>query len=524
MLPIVTISQMRAIDTASIDGDGARGFAYMRAAAKGLYEVARQLLARSPDGIIGVVCGSGNNGGDGFVAAALLLEQGYSVRCYTIAEPLQLRGEARQGYDEYFAHNNPLLVIRCAQEIPDFSPCTLLIDALLGTGSRGEPRPLVAALIDAMNQSALPILAVDTPSGMDNDRGSVAPSCIRAHTTVAMGFAKIGSFFSPAKSFVGRLIVQELDYPHTIVESFHPTLFAPDHEHFCTILPPRHPEGSKHAHGLVCMVCGSPGMSGSAALAAQAALRSGCGMVHAAIPRSIFDVLSIKLNEVVLHPLSQTTQGSVACAAAAEVLALSATMQALCIGPGLSHHPDTTAAVRGIVSQATVPIVLDADGLNAYKERAEELKLHRSPLIITPHAGEWERLFGPLPPEPQAACERLQTIATEYRMTIVYKGAPTLIASGQGRVYLLASGNSGMATAGSGDVLSGIITALIAQGSSVQDAAVLGVYLHGKAGDYAARARSEYSLIASDIIEHLGAAFMSLLGGQDAGDGLSLGV
>jgi NAD(P)H-hydrate epimerase len=336
-----------------------------------------------------------------------------------------------------------------------------------------------------------------------------------------MGFAKIGSFFYPAKGCVGRLIVQELDYPKHIVEQFHHTLYAPARHDVQSMLPPRHPGGSKHDHGLVCMVCGSPGMSGSAALAAQAALRSGCGMVHAAIPRSIFDVLSIKLNEVVLHPLAQTAEGSVAPAAVPQVAALCGSMQALCIGPGLSHHPDTSAAVRHIVKDNTLALLLDADGINAYKGCAAELKNHASPLIITPHRGEWERLFGPLPSEPGAACARLQDIATDYRMTIVYKGAPTLIATPQGRVYLLASGNSGMATAGSGDVLSGIISALLAQGSSAEDAAVLGVYLHGSAGDYAATERSEYGLIASDIVEHLGAAFLSLLRAEESGDGLT---
>jgi NAD(P)H-hydrate epimerase len=259
------------------------------------------------------------------------------------------------------------------------------------------------------------------------------------------------------------------------------------------------------------MLCGSRGMLGSATLACSAALRSGCGMVHAVVPAGSIDTLSVKLTETVLHAVAETAAGSLASAAAATVRELAGRAQSLCIGPGLSTQEETARLVRALVSELSLPCVLDADGLNAYRGHAADFKGHAGPLVITPHAGEWQRLFGPLPTEPLAMIASLRKTAVDHTMTILYKGNPSLVAAADGRCFVLPVGNSGMATAGAGDVLSGIIAGLLAQGAEPTDAALLGAWLHGAAGDAAATARTEYCLIASDIVEHLPHAFRRLL-------------
>jgi ADP-dependent NAD(P)H-hydrate dehydratase / NAD(P)H-hydrate epimerase len=251
------------------------------------------------------------------------------------------------------------------------------------------------------------------------------------------------------------------------------------------------------------MVCGSRGMTGSATLASVAALRTGCGMVHLASPESVVPVLETKLTEVVIHGIKETKSGKPSFSAAEYLLDKSKECQSLCIGPGISHEDETSRLVRQCVAASEIPVVLDADGLNAFKGNSRELKNHKAPLVVTPHSGEWTRLFGSLPQHPIEVANALRKTAQDYDMTILYKGNPTIIAVPSGSVFLSPYGNSGMATAGCGDVLSGIITSLVAQGATVPEAAVLGAFIHGHAGDAAARELGEYSMVAGDVVENI---------------------
>jgi NAD(P)H-hydrate epimerase len=510
MIPILTVSQMRKIDEQAIGKDPAVGFTYMMKAGQGLFDAVKEIVPDPKLGDVAIICGKGNNGGDGFTVAKLLIEAGYTVMCYTLCQPGELKGEAKIAFEKYDGIEGNSLVLDDVADLEPMSKCSLIIDAVLGTGIKGDPHGVSAEVIEAINKAGVPILSVDTPSGLDNDTGVAGNPCVRAAMTVAMGFPKIGSFFYPGRSHVAALRIKDLGYPAAIVEKNSSSVFVPEPHELKKMLPPRKPAGSKFDHGVCLMVCGSRGMTGSAALASLSALRTGCGMVHLASPESAIRVLAAKLTEVVLHGIKETKSGAPAFAAAEFLLEKSKDCQALCIGPGLSHQEETGRLVRYCVANSTIPVVLDADGINAFKGKTRELKNRKAPLVVTPHGGEWSRLFGGLPPHPIEVANALRKTAKEYDMTILYKGNPTIIAVPSGLAFLSPYGNSGMATAGCGDVLSGIICSLVAQGAPVHDAAVLGAFIHGRAGDAARDALGEYSLIASDVTENIYKAMKEL--------------
>lgn len=516
MNPVVSVSQMRAIDAAAIGNDTVVGYFYMQKAGMGLFRAIRKMFPDSTTaGEIAIVCGKGNNGGDGFVIARLLLQEGYRVMCFSLAPLETLTGECLIASREFISRKGTLLHV---DDIADFPPpvrFSLIIDALLGTGLRSDPHGLYAAVISLINSSGIPVLSVDTPSGLNNDTGIPGTPCIKATKTVAMGFAKPGHFFYPGKTYTGELVIEDLGYAEDIVYGVPHSLYMPDIGDLRKMLPPRKPAGNKHDHGIALISGGSPGMAGSLTMAAQAALRCGCGMLHCAFPESLLTILSVKLTEPVLHALPQTALGTCGKGAAAKIRELIKTMHALCLGPGFSTDTDSISVVKEVVGTCTIPVTLDADGINAYRDTPEALADHAGPLCITPHRGEWTRLFGALPQTPLEVIETIRTVAQKLDITILLKGNPTLVADPSGRVYLLPFGNSALAKAGTGDMLSGIITSLAAQGAPLTDAAILGAYLHGSAGTIASERLNEYSVTAPDVIDCIAPAISYLIAGQE---------
>lgn len=510
MIPVVTTAQMRAIDEQAIVGDAVTGFSYMLKAGKGAYEAVKRLAPSCDTAEIAVLCGKGNNGGDGYVVGRLLLDDGYKVMCYGLCPGDALKGEAKRAFNEYTEREGNYFEIDDAADLGGVSRATVVVDAILGTGISGNPHGLAAEAIRMIRETGAAVVAVDTPSGLDNDTGLPGEPTVSATLTVTMGLPKIGQLFYPGRSHIGSLEIEELGYPKEIIARNHSDIYLPTRRVLAELLPSRRPTGSKLEHGYALLVCGSKGMTGSAALAASAAQRTGCGMVHLASPQSCLPVLATKLTEPVMHELSETIDGSPSAAALDSLLALCPTMQALLIGPGVSHTPETCDLVRELVSHADVPTVLDADGINAYVDRATELAKHASDLVITPHAREWERLFGPLPAEPMSLVQSLRARACDLGITVVHKGNPTIVVAPDGKAVILPVGNSGLATAGSGDVLSGILTSLIAQGCRPRDAAVLGVAVHGLAGEAASLDLGEHAMIAGDIIGYIHTVLTSL--------------
>lgn len=523
MIPILTVEQMRNLDQDTICGDQDISYEYMRRAAHGLFEAISELLPNRHFGDIQIseniliVCGKGNNGGDGYLLAKYLLEAGYRVKCFSLARVEEIKTEAKKAYEEYLEVGGSWTLVQTVADMEDFTEqvdsSSVIVDALFGTGVTRAPEGLYADLIKIINDARATILAVDTPSGMDNNNGSVADCCIKANMTVSMGYPKLGSFFYPARANVGSLLIKDLDYPQNLLEKNSSDIFFMTNEEVKAMLPSRKIDGSKFDHGLTLMICGSRSMTGAAVLSSMSALRSGAGMVFLAAPSSSVPIIANHLIEVVLHGINESSEGNPSIGAAHQCLELAERVDALCIGPGISHKEETIGLVKELVSKLDKPIVLDADGINAYKDCLEELKVHKSEMVLTPHAGEFERLFAKLPDNPIAKIDMLKSYAREYNITILLKGMPTIVVDPHGRAYILPYGNSGMATAGSGDVLSGIITSFIAQGKSTTEAAILGAFVHGDAGNKAKDKYGEYSMIASDILEKLPLA-ISVLASQ----------
>jgi ADP-dependent NAD(P)H-hydrate dehydratase / NAD(P)H-hydrate epimerase len=512
MNPVLSVQQMRTIDERSIAGATEIGYRYMQKAGVGLYNAARKMAPDVSAGEIAIVCGKGNNGGDGYVAGRLLRDEGYHVMCFSLVQREALSGECLLAYNEFIASKGNVLTIDDIADFPHPSRFQLIVDALLGTGLKGDPHGLYASMINVINGSGTPVLAVDTPSGLDNDTGAAGTPCVKATATVAMGFSKIGHYFFPGRELTGTLIVENLNYPDEIVAEVKSGICFPTMEDFRRLVPLRKPSGSKYDHGQVLLVGGSPGMSGAVTLMAESALRGGCGMVHCAFPGSLAGVLAMKLTEPVLHALRATGEGVVDGSAAEEVLSMTSDKQALCMGPGLSHADSVRGLVRKVICGCRIPTILDADGINAFKGKTDLLVEHAGDLLLTPHVREFERLFGTLAPLPVDRIEQIREVALRYELTLLLKGNPTICAGKNGDAVLLPFGNSALAKAGSGDVLSGLITSLVAQGADVADAAVLGAYIHGEAGRLASRKLSEYAVTARDVVMMIPGVFGLLLG------------
>ncbi|MGL1902103.1 MAG: NAD(P)H-hydrate dehydratase [Fibrobacterales bacterium] len=511
MAEVVTVSEMQGIDAAAIDGDYAVGYHYMKRAGEALYAKSLEIIADNGlEGTVDIFCGKGNNGGDGFVLAALLKEKGVGVRCYSVAAGGKLMGEAAQAFKDAIDVGVDVLPMDPEVIVESFVDTCLIIDALLGTGMKGNPKAPLDQVIGYINNSGILILSVDSPSGVNNERGIPGDPCVEADYTVTMGFAKVGSLFYPLRDYYGELTIADLTYPEDIVEQESAARYVID-DTILEMVPLRTPWGDKVDHGVVLVLAGSKGMLGAATLASQAALRTGCGMVHLAAPDSAIDTLSIKLTEPVLHGLPQTEAGTLSLKGLSTIREYAEKASALCIGPGLSTHPETAQLVKALVKTVNIGLVIDADGLNALADSVDVLKEARADIVLTPHAEEYRRLFGKLPIGIEEKVDAIQATAEKYDITIVYKGYPTIVATPDS-VYFNPYGNSGMATAGSGDVLSGVITSLIAQGCSVKEAALLGTYIHTTAGDVAAEELSEYSMIASDIVDAISQVMVNSTG------------
>ena len=380
--------------------------------------------------------------------------------------------------------------------------CDLIVDGLLGTGAKGEPRGAVRELIDLIVAARRPTLAIDMPSGLDSDSGQPASACVRADLTVTMALPKSGLLQQSALDYVGRLSVVDIGIPR----SFCDALVGPEYfvrEDARSLLPMRRPSAHKGDFGHVLALAGSEGYSGAPVLCTSAAMRTGAGLVTLGVPRTIWSVVASQCREVMPRAFDDLSPAAIApwlerC-------------NSIAAGPGLGQSAAVESLVSWLLQNSTHPLVLDADALNVLAKNPAQLKAARGPVILTPHPGEMGRLTGKTSREVQADRWSVSAeFAREFNVVLILKGARTVIAGPGGELSINSTGNAGMASGGMGDVLTGILAGLLAQGLRSFDAARLGVWLHGFGGDLAAQQASEESLIASDITANLGAAFRSL--------------
>ena len=513
----VTAAEMREMDRLTIEERGVAGLTLMERAGAEASRVAEEMLGPA-HARVAVLCGRGNNGGDGFVIARLLAAAGHAVRVLLAAPKEEIAGDAALALERMTAAGPDAVPVGEVDLATVLAESELVVDALLGTGTSGEIREPYRGLIEAINATARSVLAVDMPSGLHSDTGAPLGCAVLADVTVTFGLPKIGLLQYPGVTHAGRVVVGDIGIPEDILARA--AAFMTEPADVAKLLPARRPEAHKGDAGRVLVIGGSPGLSGAPVLAARAACRAGAGLVTVAAPRTVCGSIEARTLESMTLPLdgSDGVLGEADLAPILEWLARTGGRVVLAIGPGLGRSPDTLATVCRLLAESEPPAVVDADGLYALAEGPVE---RRGELVLTPHPGEMAALMSPPPALGGRAREGGQTgmsaadiqsdrvgwarrAAEAYAATVVLKGARSVIASPDGRLAINPTGHPGMASGGMGDVLTGIVAALMAQGLGGFEAATAGAYLHGYAAELAAeRLGGEIGIVAGDLIDEL---------------------
>lgn len=456
-----------------------------------------------------ILAGNGNNGGDGLVIARLLDQRGADVQV-VFCKGMPKTEEAREMYkrlpvsvQKVMANENLLAAIN-AMDTAD-----LLVDCIFGTGFHGEPDELFCRIFELASRCRVPRISVDIPSGINGDTGEHGKGWFHPTETYALGAYKTAHLPEKAGPLCGELRLLDIGISKEVIDDLVPDLLDADELYCKSLLQPRDPNSHKGTYGRLVIIAGSVGMGGAAMMATKAALRSGAGITVLASARSVVQPAFPQIMEAMTVPLPQTEQGGISVRALPQLLEQCTKATAVVVGCGLGNDPETKDLLLELIPQISVPLLLDADGLNALVGHIDLLKERSAPTVITPHPGELARLLGIRVPEVEQNRTKLARLtALETGAVVVLKGHHTLTSDRQGTLYRNTTGNAGMAKGGSGDVLSGIIGALLAQHYLPEEAAVLGVYLHGLAGDLCAQTMSQYSIVAGDLIEALPQAFL----------------
>lgn len=508
MIPVFTAAEMRRCDAAAIDSFGVPGIVLMENAARGAVDVIDRSFAPLRGKTAIVLCGKGNNGGDGFAIARHLVNRGMTIHVMNIGPDEASRGDAAVNLAilRTMETTMPALRVTLLSDVRELREelrrgCAFVVDALLGTGITSKVSDEIADIIDTLAHAPVPVIAVDIPTGIDSDNGAILGAAVRATATITMAGLKRGLLFGRGKEYAGELTVADIGSPSIVLHGEATSTWRLERSDIIARLPHRGFDVHKYQLGKVFVLAGSIGLSGAAAMSSMAALRTGAGIVKLGVPAALNAIMEAKLTEVMTIPYRDTSEGSFGMQDLEGMLEMIDSSTVSVIGPGISRQYETQNLVRKLVARATRPLVVDADALFALAGHLDILLGVDNEIVLTPHTGEFSRMIDQSIAEIEAKkIELARTFATEFNVTLVLKGAPTIVATKEGQVYINATGNPGMATAGSGDVLTGVIAGLIAQGSSAVDAALCGVYLHGMAGDHARHQVGEYGLIATDML------------------------
>lgn len=514
MIPIVTAEQMRTLDHRTIREAQVPSLTLMERAGAGVVAQLEAQYGPLAGKSIVILCGKGNNGGDGFVIGRLLRRKKVRTHVILLATVADLSRDAKTMYQRFQRAAGQAAITR-PSDVEGLqrrlAASDVVVDAILGTGLSAPVTGLYRDAIETINASARPTVAVDLPSGLHADTGTVLGAAVRADLTVTFGLPKAGLYSGSGIDCAGTIRLVDIGIPASFIGAVGSRLMLLTGAAAQATLPLRRPSSHKGTYGHVGIIAGSVGKTGAAAMAALAALRIGTGLVTAAVPSSVNDVLEAKLLEVMTLPMPETKARTFARSGLDRLLAFAGARDAVAIGPGLTTHPETVDLVQEFLKRIDKPCVLDADALNALAGKASLLTECKRPPIITPHPGEMARL------EAEATTQsvnedRLGTairFARERGVFVVLKGARTVIARPDGLAAICPTGNPGMATAGTGDVLTGMLGGLLAQGLSSWDAACTATYFHGLAGDLAAEHLGQAGMIASDLIQHIPHALAS---------------
>jgi ADP-dependent NAD(P)H-hydrate dehydratase / NAD(P)H-hydrate epimerase len=517
VLGVFTAEEMRRLDQRAITELGISGAVLMenagRGAAQAIVDALPALGAPRRGAKVVVVCGKGGNGGDGFVVARWLKRHGARPTVLLVAAPADVGGDAARKLEELRRAGirpRPFTADRATADL--LARAHVVVDALLGTGSRGVPGGGVAAAIEAINAAGRPVVALDIPSGLSANTGAHAGPVIRASMTVTFAGLKRGLVTSPGDELAGRVTVIPIGVPEREVARG-VTTFLLEARDVAGHFPRRPRAGHKGTYGHLLLVAGSLGKTGAAALGAMAAMRSGVGLVTVATPASQQPVVAGLVLEAMTEPLPETSARTLGLKAREAILELAGSRDAVALGPGIGLDHETTQVARALTRELRQPMAIDADGLTALAGHLDVLRGAPAARCLTPHPGEMARLLGARVDEVQR--DRIGTareFATRHRVHVVLKGARSVIGMPDGRVVVNPTGNPGMASGGTGDVLTGVLGAFLARGLDPEAAMLSSVYLHGSAGDVAAERVGEESLVARDVLAAIPEAFERLSG------------
>jgi len=518
---ILNAAQMRDADRFTIEEIGISSLVLMENAGRQVVAAMEAAYQSRLNGRVAVLCGRGNNGGDGFVVARTLLQRGIEASVFVIGALAEVRGDAKTNLEILGRLGVTVVEINDEQSwelhFSEISQCTLIVDAIFGTGLKSALGGMMETIVADVNASAIPIVSIDLPSGLSADTPHVIGDCIDASMTVTLAAPKLPLVLPPGEEHAGDVVIADIGIPQDVidnVEGQHIELLTP--EQLRDLIEPRAADSHKGDFGRVTIVAGSRGKTGAAHLSAEGALRSGAGLVTVATPCSVLPIVASMAPEYMTEPLEESAEGTISSGCVERLLELK--QDVIACGPGLGRSAAVGAFVRSLLDRAAVPLVLDADAITVLAEDPGRLVgREERDVIITPHPGEMARLIGSSIDEVQANRIDVATdFATTHRVYVVLKGHRTVIATPDGHVFINPTGNAGMATGGTGDVLTGMIAAWLAQLLDAEAACRLAVFLHGAAGDLAEADEGQVSMTATDVIAHLGDALNRLRNPEQA--------
>ena len=516
---VLTPEEMKDFDRFTIEELGVLQEILMENAGRSVYSAIKGLYEYPLEDVSAVVvAGRGNNGGDGLVVARYLSQEVDELFVYLIGKKADLKGSPLRNLEILEKMGIEIIEVDEIDEEMEDSVlgADIVVDALFGTGFRGKAEGIYAELIDIINASDAFIASVDIASGVNARTGEVTSDAVIADITVTMAFPKTGHFLYPGKLFTGELIVADIGIPRSLAEGMIKRATV-EEDDVREILPVRLGNEHKGDVGRVLVIAGSRGFTGAASLTSMASLRMGAGLTYLAIPESLNPILEAKVTEVITLPVAEV-DGSISEDAVDRLLD-EGKYDSIAIGPGLSRKESAVRAVSRLLEKYRGPLVIDADGVWALKGKLELLKGREVPPILTPHPGELGHLLDLTPDEiNRRRMEVASQFAVKHGVVLVLKGAPTVIGTPGGFLWINTTGNPGLASGGTGDVLTGMIASLLAQGVPPVESAIAGVYLHGLAGDLAAADLSEYSLMAGDLLEYIPDAINFLTGYDEEED------
>ncbi len=507
-MQLYSAAEMIAVDRHAIQMLGIPGVVLMENAGRACAHLLEEKLHQRFPGPVLVVAGKGNNGGDGYVVARILADHGWQVVTLVLAEREDISGDAAVMLHILDKYEQEVVFVtdglQLQQVFAERQPA-LIVDAVFGTGLKSDVQDLPANAIELINQVAVPVMSIDIPSGIDASTGRICGCAVRAHLTVSFDHPKIGHISQPGALYVGDLEVVDIGIPsRNRPAEVAPQAWMIDAAAARTWLPDRPSFSHKGHFGHLLVVAGATGKTGAAALAGDAAVRSGCGLVTVAVPASLHSIMEVKLTEAMTMPLADN-DGCLAYAAHDQIVRFADSCQVVVIGPGIGQSDELRRLIRQLVCSIRQPVIIDADGLNLLVGQLECLAERRgSPPILTPHPGEMARLTGMSVADIEADRFRVaRDFACRHQVILLLKGARTLVAAPDGRVQINTTGNSGLSSGGSGDVLTGLIGGLLAQGLDPLVAASLAAWWHGRAAEQIAEYMGSAGMTAADLIRQL---------------------